>query len=450
MNVFSQMYPKAEKQSVQFDFSTENKQRVGKSDLQILGDKSSGVKQLRAYQQMADNFTSQSVIRANHTGLPNNLKTGIEQLSGLSMNDVKVHYNSDKPAQLRAHAYAQGTEIHLASGQEQHLPHEAWHVVQQKQGRVKPTMQLKGKVAINDDTSLEREADAMGAKVAEYQLTATTNLVGAANNNFTNDASVSQLVNTGQVMQMAWYDCILNCLPFLRRAPEAEPLLNERIGRRDENRERERHVELHFREYFNEEEDYQLLQSACIDADIGGVCTAMTIDWFAQIARGGDVGVNPVRIPSELQRLVREHTSYRGMAIKSRSGMNEYMATKGMSRAKVSDGHEDYLEGRINQDLNRGVIGEISDMDDVELQDGGMYMIDFTERGSEGIGHTIGLYKQPRGGIVVRDQNVGQQTVADMRELSQRYSRVFAGTAVERESNMTIPFYRAWALYRVS
>jgi hypothetical protein len=26
-------------------------------------------------------------------------------------------------------------------GQEQHLPHEAWHVVQQKQGRVKPTGQ---------------------------------------------------------------------------------------------------------------------------------------------------------------------------------------------------------------------------------------------------------------------------------------------------------------------
>ena len=27
-------------------------------------------------------------------------------------------------------AYAQGSDIHLAPGQEQHLPHEAWHVVQ--------------------------------------------------------------------------------------------------------------------------------------------------------------------------------------------------------------------------------------------------------------------------------------------------------------------------------
>ena len=80
------------------------------------------------------------------------------------MDDVKVHYNSDKPAQLQAHAYAQGTDIHLAKGQEKHLPHEAWHVVQQKQGRVEPTLQMKGKVNINDDVALENEADIMGAK----------------------------------------------------------------------------------------------------------------------------------------------------------------------------------------------------------------------------------------------------------------------------------------------
>jgi len=37
-------------------------------------------------------------------------------------------------------------------------------VVQQKQGRVKPTVQLKGKVYINDDPGLEKEADVMGNK----------------------------------------------------------------------------------------------------------------------------------------------------------------------------------------------------------------------------------------------------------------------------------------------
>ncbi len=101
-------------------------------------------------------------------GLPGQLKSGVEKLSGFSMNDVNVHYNSDKPAQLNAHAYAQGTDIHIASGQEKHLPHEAWHVAQQKQGRVNATTQAKG-VNINDDTSLEKEADVMGEKAMNVQ-----------------------------------------------------------------------------------------------------------------------------------------------------------------------------------------------------------------------------------------------------------------------------------------
>jgi hypothetical protein len=100
-------------------------------------------------------------------GLPPKLRTGIEALSGMDMGHVAVHRNSAKPAQLNALAYAQGNEIHLAPGQEQHLPHEAWHVVQQAQGRVKPTKQLKGVVSINDDKDLEREADVMGARALQ-------------------------------------------------------------------------------------------------------------------------------------------------------------------------------------------------------------------------------------------------------------------------------------------
>jgi hypothetical protein len=105
----------------------------------------------------------------NNTGLPDQLKSGVENLSGYSLDDVNVHYNSAKPAQLNAHAYAQGTDIHIGPGQEQHLPHEAWHVVQQKQGRVRPTKQLKGKVNINDDSGLEKEADVMGAKALQMK-----------------------------------------------------------------------------------------------------------------------------------------------------------------------------------------------------------------------------------------------------------------------------------------
>src|SRR6185503_18518282 len=73
-------------------------------------------------------------------GLPERLRAGIESLSGLDLSDVRVHANSDKPAQLNALAYAQGNDIHLGPGQERSLPHEAWHVVQQRQGRVQPTL----------------------------------------------------------------------------------------------------------------------------------------------------------------------------------------------------------------------------------------------------------------------------------------------------------------------
>ena len=106
--------------------------------------------------------------KTNNTGLPDNLKSGVERLGGISMDDVKVHYNSAQPAQLNAHAYAQGTDIHMAPGQERHLPHEAWHVVQQKQGRVQPTLQMKEGVPVNDNAGLENEADVMGAKALDF------------------------------------------------------------------------------------------------------------------------------------------------------------------------------------------------------------------------------------------------------------------------------------------
>lgn len=101
----------------------------------------------------------------NTTGLPDQLKSGIESLSGYSMDDVKVHYNSSKPAALQALAFAQGSDIHVGPDEEENLAHEAWHVVQQKQGRVSARFQAKG-ASINDDQQLEKEADVMGARAA--------------------------------------------------------------------------------------------------------------------------------------------------------------------------------------------------------------------------------------------------------------------------------------------
>ena len=105
----------------------------------------------------------ETVLDTDASMLPETLKTGIEGLAGLSLDDVKVHYNSSKPANLDALAYAQDNNIHLGPGQEKHLAHEAWHIVQQRKGLVKPTIETRG-VSVNDDSKLEREADVMGAK----------------------------------------------------------------------------------------------------------------------------------------------------------------------------------------------------------------------------------------------------------------------------------------------
>ncbi|MES2371137.1 MAG: DUF4157 domain-containing protein [Bacteroidota bacterium] len=136
-----------------------------------------------------------AVKTPNLTGLPDRLKAGIESYSGYAMDDVKVHFNSDKPAQLQAHAYAQGSNIHLSPGQEKHLPHEAWHVVQQKQGRVQSTIQMKGRVNVNDDEGLEKEADEMGMKALQLQANPLGEMIATSQPALTKKgtASVKQL-----------------------------------------------------------------------------------------------------------------------------------------------------------------------------------------------------------------------------------------------------------------
>lgn len=127
-------------------------------------DSSSQSETLQRKADMANNAAQRAEApRPNNTGMPDNLKSGIESLSGFSMDDVRVHYNSSKPATVQALAYTQGTDIHVAPGQEKHLPHEAWHVAQQMAGRVSPTTNING-MPVNDNTALEHEADVMGEK----------------------------------------------------------------------------------------------------------------------------------------------------------------------------------------------------------------------------------------------------------------------------------------------
>lgn len=96
------------------------------------------------------------------SSLPNELRARLELRSGVSLAHVRVHHDSPEPARHAALAFTRGAQIHLGPGQERHLPHEAWHAVQQRQGRVPVTGQVGG-VPLNDDAGLEREADKLGA-----------------------------------------------------------------------------------------------------------------------------------------------------------------------------------------------------------------------------------------------------------------------------------------------
>ena len=154
-------------------------------------DSSAQSESLQRKADMANNAIQRAEApRPNNTGMPDNLKSGIESLSGFSMDNVRVHYNSSKPATVQALAYTQGTDIHVAPGQEKHLPHEAWHVAQQMAGRVSPTTNING-MPVNDNAALEHEADVMGGKAVQCKM------VGVS---FTN----GKVQNTA-VQRMAFY-----------------------------------------------------------------------------------------------------------------------------------------------------------------------------------------------------------------------------------------------------
>jgi hypothetical protein len=167
------------------------------AEQQHLANISYRVTQLREIARLADGTAVQLQKNPNNTGLPDQLKLGIESLSGLSMDHVKVHYNSARPAQFQAHAYAQGDEIHLGPGQESHLPHEVWHVVQQAQGRVRPTARMNGGSLINNDAKLESEADLMGAHASRH----TKSNEKKDGEFFRGGTSVAEVVPSHDVMQ---------------------------------------------------------------------------------------------------------------------------------------------------------------------------------------------------------------------------------------------------------
>lgn len=98
----------------------------------------------------------------NLTGIPTQMKLDFERRSGLSFDDVRVHYNSDKPTRIGALAYTQGTQVYMGPGQERHLGHELGHVIQQKSFRIPPTSWINGQ-PVNDSPALECQANILSS-----------------------------------------------------------------------------------------------------------------------------------------------------------------------------------------------------------------------------------------------------------------------------------------------
>lgn len=117
-----------------------------------------GIEQSENFQEEQNWQTNIAVFETNQTGVPDALLQKVMQESGLDLSQVRVHYNSPKPAELGALAYTEGFNIYLAPGEEAQLEHELWHVVQQLQGRAKATEMIAGK-PVDGRQGMEDEAD---------------------------------------------------------------------------------------------------------------------------------------------------------------------------------------------------------------------------------------------------------------------------------------------------
>lgn len=89
-----------------FQFNDQRPETAAHNRRQAIANASPQAAQARAIQAKAD-----TAPRANDTGLPDNLKAGIESLSGISMDSVRVHYNSGKPGLFRSAAPSPRTTI---------------------------------------------------------------------------------------------------------------------------------------------------------------------------------------------------------------------------------------------------------------------------------------------------------------------------------------------------
>lgn len=112
--------------------------------------------------------------------LPSDVRDKMEQSFNTDFTDVRVHRGSEAKA-IGALAFTQGNNIYFQPEQynpkslagQTLLGHELTHVVQQRAGLVKPQSR-RGDLSINADSTLEAEADRLGAKAAHGGIAQVT------------------------------------------------------------------------------------------------------------------------------------------------------------------------------------------------------------------------------------------------------------------------------------
>jgi len=275
--------------------------------------------------------TTQRVPAAGSAkALPSGLRAGIESLSGMDMSAVRVHYASPLPSRLSALAYAQGSHIHLARGEERHLPHEAWHVVQQRQGRVKPTLQDQG-VPINDDAALEREADTMGAHAAQRKRADSHH-----------ETSASSQAPSGVVQRYL----IVNNVDHTREVKVTGANLNARAQRVKDDME-EAVGPLHFAGGTLENTAYLFIQ-----ADAGGLVTRQIEKWIEDQQGVGAPDSRNAQFGRKQQ--ARSYANYHDLAlaiygwVSSKGGRREEkLLANEVYASPIAAAHIDTLLGKI-------------------------------------------------------------------------------------------------------
>ena len=146
------------------------------------------------------------------TSIPKDVQSKMEGSFGTDFSGVNIHQNSEQATNIGALAHTQGDDVCFAPAQynpnsqkgQELLGHELTHVVQQRQGRGKPTKQGKG-MSVNDSPSLEQEADVMGRRAAEgkfVEIKSTSSnsiqkheAIGATSEVKTNELEVFEITN---------------------------------------------------------------------------------------------------------------------------------------------------------------------------------------------------------------------------------------------------------------